>query len=544
MILLKNQNEYSSLYKSGLCDKLYDLFLFATYDELTNTPIYIKKSDFSTFLGTGPSSCFEDLSYNNLSKYVSFPSFIHFVDEFDPKHICFNGYLGANISLYRFYQIFLSSKNISLHLFLQTYNKILTEVLFDESKLPIYTKEKSIGIHLRRSDKISSTPDIGQITTSELDLLNQKTKETILFFISEGYKHFYLCSDDETSLNYYIEFVKDHGGFPLVSNIKTFVRTYEDLFNLSKCDYIIMSSKSSNFSLISSLLGNKKIFGFYNNNFFTKNAFDNSIIQYILFENLKINKIAIMSHQEITDYFNQLGLYKHIIKSYYNLTNIDLFVNNESNIELVKELTNDLSINVCIPKTNLTNIHQTCIYCHSSFNKVLPNCPRIHTKKCTFVDSDYYTSNTYKIINIGSFENANKWELFRRNKPFNIAFYLYANINPEHLYLNFSINEKYMNLHTEKTNCIITHHDYQRNLLTPYTSDSYNLDKKSSILLDQIQYIKNSHSIFLIDSSYSVMIYLLQKYYNLFSNIPIFLYVYPGRDGSIYINLPINWKLI
>ena len=531
--------------KSGLCDKLYDLFLFATYGELTKTSIYIKKSDFSTFFGNGEKTRFQDLMYENLNEYITFPSSIHFVDEFDNKNKSFKDYLGADYSLYRFYTNYISPYNISLDLFLTNYNKILSQMKFNESKLINYiNSNKSIGIHLRRSDKISITPDIGQITLDELSSLDEKTKETIKFFISQGFKHFYLCSDDQTVLNHFSDFVRSLDASITFSNNATFVKTYEDLYNLSKCDYIIMSSKSSNFSIVPSLLGNKKIIGFYNNNYLTKNGLDNSIIQYILFENLKVNKIAIMSHQGIADYYNQLGLYNYIIKSYYNLTHIDLFVNTESNIDLVKELIHNPTVNVCVPKTNHSDVHQTCIICHSCSNRVLPNCPRIHTKKCTFVDETYYKSNDYKIINIGSFENASKWEAFRRDKPFNIAFYLYANINPIHMYLNFIINPKYLTSTSQKSE-IIVHHDYTRNLSTPFKhKDCYNLDKKSTILLDQIDKLQSAFSIFLIDSSYSVLIYHLQKRYNLFSNIPIFLYVYPGRIGSIYIDLPSNYILI
>ena len=305
-----------------------------------------------------------------------------------------------------------------------------------------------------------------------------------------------------------------------------------------------MSSRSSNFSLIPSLLGNKKLIGFYQMNHITKNGLDNSIIQYILFENLKVNKIAIMGHQRISDYYNQLGLYNYIIKSYYNLTHIDLFVNTESNIDLMKELINNDSVNVCVPKTNHSDVHQTCIICHSCSNRVLPNCPRVHSKKCTFVDETYYKTNQYKMINIGLFDNASKWEAFIKDKPINIAFYLYANINPIHIYLNFSINPKYL-ISTLQKSDIIVHHDYGRNLSTVFKhKDSYNLDKKSTIMLDQIDKLQSAFSIFLIESSYSVMIYHLQKRYNLFQNIPIFLYVYPGRIGSIYIDLPNNWILI
>lgn len=539
-----NINNYC---KSGLCDKLYDLFLLATYGELTKSPIYIKKSDFSTFLGKGKfhTSRFQDLMYENLKEYISFPSSIHFVNEFDPKNKIFKEYLGADCSLYKFYTNYVSSHKISLDLFLSTYNKILSQIHFNESKLINYiNSNKSIGIHLRRSDKISTNPDIGQITSDELSILDEKTKETITFFVKEGFKHFYLCSDDQTVLNQFSEFVTSLDASITNSTNTTFVKTYEDLYNLSKCDYIVMSSKSSNFSLIASLLGNKKIIGFYMNNYLTKNGLDNSIIQYILFENLNINKIAIMSHQGIADYYNQLGLYNYIIKSYYNLTHIDLFVNTELNIPLVKELIYNPRVNVCVPKTNNTDVHQTCIICHSCSNRVLPNCPRVHTKKCTFVDETYYKSNDYKIINIGSFENANKWETFRKDKPFNIAFYSYANINPIHMYLNFTINPKYLTSISQKSE-IIVHHDYARNLMTPFKhKDCYNLDKKSTILLDQIDKLQSAFSIFLIDSSYSVLIYHLQKRYNLFSNIPIFLYVYPGRIGSIYIDLPTNYILI
>lgn len=71
----------------------------------------------------------------------------------------------------------------------------------------------------------------------------------------------------------------------------------------------------------------------------------------------------------------------------------------------------------------------------------------------------------------------------------------------------------------------------------------FDLDKKSDILFDMIKIIEHAKEIHLIESTYSIMIYLLQHRYHLFNNIPIYIHFYTRthRDKGLYENPDNTW---
>src|SRR3972149_4916392 len=85
---------------------------------------------------------------------------------------------------------------------------------------------------------------------------------------------------------------------------------------------------------------------------------------------------------------------------------------------------------------------------------------------------------------------------------------------------------------------IVIHEDINRNIIInkQYINNNmplYNLDGQSNKLFDMIKIIENAKEIHLIESTYSIMIYLLQQKYNLFSNIPIKMHSYTRNNRNI-----------
>lgn len=74
----------------------------------------------------------------------------------------------------------------------------------------------------------------------------------------------------------------------------------------------------------------------------------------------------------------------------------------------------------------------------------------------------------------------------------------------------------------------------------------FNLNFSSDVMFDMIMIIEKSKEIHLISTSWSLLILLLQKKFNLFNNIPIYFhnYIRPNHVGDYYDDLPKNWTYL
>jgi hypothetical protein len=138
--------------------------------------------------------------------------------------------------------------------------------------------------------------------------------------------------------------------------------------------------------------------------------------------------------------------------------------------------------------------------------------------------------------------------------------YFYSNyctikIPPSECYNSFIIDRD-LNLEKERfnefksiygENYIITNVDYILFDKTKLSSNLpvVNLEFKSSIIFDQIMIIENAKEIHIISTFLALIIYYLQKKYNLFNNIPIYFhsYIRHGRLECLYREhgVPSNW---
>ena len=74
----------------------------------------------------------------------------------------------------------------------------------------------------------------------------------------------------------------------------------------------------------------------------------------------------------------------------------------------------------------------------------------------------------------------------------------------------------------------------------------FNLNFTSDVMFDMIMIIEKSKEIHLISTSWSLIILLLQKKFNLFNNIPIYFhnYIRPNHVVDYYLDLPKNWTFL
>lgn len=262
----------------------------------------------------------------------------------------------------------------------------------------------------------------------------------------------------------------------------------------------------------------------------------------------------ILIHQGYADLFNSIGLINYFSEKYKN---IFVFVQDISRKNILDEIFyNKNEVKILIPnfvdfgKSNQPN---TCLNCMVDGNYI---CPRDTSKKCIYINFNEYNGD---IIKIGSFNNFSKWiDFLKQQKSFAHAFYTYQGINEEIRLNKFllyndenKINDSY-NKFIEKygSDYVLIHEDNERNFninrnkIINNNLPIINLNLITNIFVDYLLILKNSKEIHLIDSSWSVLIYLLSKDY--LKNIPIYLNESLskslGRDTGIYKNKTFdNW---
>jgi len=269
-----------------------------------------------------------------------------------------------------------------------------------------------------------------------------------------------------------------------------------------------------------------------------------------------MNKNYICIHQGYGDLFQNVGLINFYSQKCDKLY---VFVLDENRRNVINAIfKNNDKISSVIPtfKTYQEVTHpRSCFLCMTNGSYL--NCPRNHKYRCKYIKSKDYDG---EIINIGCFKDSIKWENFRNNQlSFAHSFYSYNNIDLNVRFENFilfndvveeeQVYTDFVKKYGEKY--ILIHQDPSRNLLLNYKKvlnknlPCINLNCISSTFVNYTKVIKNATEIHLIDSSWSVFIYLLS--YKFLKNIPIFLnetyLTRNGRDTNIYKNPTFqNWN--
>lgn len=292
---------------SGLGDKLIDLILLSTLGKSHNKNIKISSNTFGvTDTGYHKYSKHRpfDIQIEMLTKYLFLPHNI-IIDDLDQNIEIYNNcavvtqnenenyfadILGGIRCLRKFYLKY--CQHISFNTFIELYRETLSEFKFKPQNITI--PNKIVGIHLRRTDKLSETQEFGKLLKSEIGTVNEKTKNAIKS-LRKTYENFFLCSDDENAINLYKAFIEDELKGKVFVNDQTLVgdTSYLDMFWLSNCDTIIMSCKSSNFSLFSALIGKRNIQYLYDSHLV--NMYSDII-------NIKYIKCSVLHNNVVSNY--------------------------------------------------------------------------------------------------------------------------------------------------------------------------------------------------------------------------------------------------
>jgi len=279
--------------KSGLCDRLIDLFIIASTAKLYNKELYLyweeqPINDIQRNIWN--KIRFDDYKIENVTQYFNFSDIIHFVSKeiliemslYNDNKIIFNNYLGGVYSPITFYENFID-KIYTLDTYLNIFKNLVNQFKPTDKLLNLIKDipENIVSIHLRRTDKSSiyiSSEDSHGVSLNEMDILNNNTKTIINKIINNGYNNLYFSSDCPSTKLEYENIYKNYNilNFSVNNNIE---QTYIDIYIMSISKYIIMSQKHSSFSLFSSLINQSNLIYLYNNDILHYN-------KYYIFKNI------------------------------------------------------------------------------------------------------------------------------------------------------------------------------------------------------------------------------------------------------------------
>ena len=265
--------------KSGLCDRLIDLFIISSIAKLYNKELYLvweeqPINDVQRLIWNNIR--FDDYKIENVIEYFNFPSLIHFISHKDINEklnnknsddIIFDIYLGGVYSPFTFYDIFIDKK-YDKFIFINIFKDLINKFKPKQKLLNLVKDipENLISVHLRRTDKSSelvNSIDANGIDIKYMEDLNNETNNLINRFIEKNYKNYYFCSDcPNTKKEYENNFINTN---IINYNINTPIeQTYIDIYLMSISKYIIFSS----------MINNSKLIYFYEDSIIHKNYTD------------------------------------------------------------------------------------------------------------------------------------------------------------------------------------------------------------------------------------------------------------------------------
>ncbi len=279
---------WTNITKSGLCDRLIDMFLVASMAKLYNKKLYmiwgnIEPNEIQKKIWNPVR--FDDYKIDNLLQYFTLPSIINIVSHneltimskiINKNNIIFPDYIGGEYSPISFYNKFIN-KSYTLNSYIEIYYSLIKEFKPTQKLLNLVPNIPTniFSVHLRRTDKsteLISHVDSYGVSNQELIELNNKTKATINKIIIKGYYNIYFASDDIKTKE---EYERSYNGFHIYNpkiNLP-FEQTYVDIYIMSISKYIIVSQRHTNFSLFSSLINKTNLIYFFNDSIIHNNGY-------------------------------------------------------------------------------------------------------------------------------------------------------------------------------------------------------------------------------------------------------------------------------
>lgn len=267
--------------KSGLGDRMMDLICLITYSYINKCELIVYSENFT---GVGDNSVyipewrFKDTLPENLLTFFNLP--VTFTNDNalvnrNNKTYLFPEYLGGVFSPSKFFNKYLRN-NISIETFREGLNYTKGAIGLKHS---IDYHDKYVVVHLRRTDKLRGV-DSTQMRPYMVDKYNADTIALIEASIAKGYKNFYLASDCSNTLKEYeiiltklnVNCINDQ-----IKNENNLIESYFDILIMSKCDFIIVSSVYSNFSLFCALLFNRELW-VLDKSVYIQHGFDKDVV--------------------------------------------------------------------------------------------------------------------------------------------------------------------------------------------------------------------------------------------------------------------------
>lgn len=554
---------------SGLCDRLIDLLLLATYAKIKKKSLELYWKDQpnqnNQLERMRPSYRWDDYKLEYLIKYIKLPQNViihnHLIDIDSRSDIeIFESYLGGIYSPITFCETMM--KNLcDFDTFNTTFNEIASEISFLNLDKYKFSANNLLSVHLRRTDKTMCGSVTHGVDQDQLEDLDRRTNEAItnILSLNKENTNIYFCSDDDDVKKIYVDKYKKICNVIEITCDNKIEQTYFDLLIMSNSKNIILSQRHSNYSLLACLLKKVNLIYLYNDNLIVSSRY-NELPNFVYYETLQKNNATIIGHQGYSDFFSQKAIYNKYINEYKNVL---IFVMNEPLKIFVENLfLGENNVTVAIPKIHYNyNAIDTCINCVTYGSN--GRCPRTYGQKCIYVDYSKYTN--YTNIKLAGFDNYGKWsELYQDvNSKYSFAhsFYLYHGIPVDDRINKFSLNrniELENNKYAEFIESIgnkkyIVIHEFDGYVInTKYFSDAqwyyiYNLNNKSKNLADHLKIIDLAEEIHIIDSAYACLIYFMCLKYNFLKNKKVYLHTYsrPNRDLRIYYNpTPDNWIIV
>jgi hypothetical protein len=242
-------------------------------------------------------------------------------------------------------------------------------------------------------------------------------------------------------------------------------------------------------------------------------------------------KNIVIHHQGFGDYLSMVGAVKFLSTFFRKL---DLIIRKDF-VECMKEIYYEPNINfISYDKNELDNNWRNILNKYKVKNTLyfgLFDCERNDEYR-----NNWNSSKDSQLVYTERFYNLYELDYEIRYKYFNIQ----RDYKKETDLFNKYVKEgdKYIIYHEDENRNILLN----KNLL-PQNIKKININQISTIFIDIIMLLDKAEEIHIIDSSHSIIIYLLQHKYNLFNNKKIFLHTYlrTDRDYRLYDNPKNNW---
>lgn len=259
-----------------------------------------------------------------------------------------------------------------------------------------------------------------------------------------------------------------------------------------------------------------------------------------------MKKATLITHQGWADHFSCNGIVNHYAEKFDEIT---LFAIDKNVANMLAAMYFDKpNIKISIPHLtffeNVDTTYSTCMKCHMQGSSLF--CPR-QGGRCEYVDYSKYPG--CKNIKIGAFKGYQSWERFMRSSTDSFAhcFYQYEGLSPKLRIEKFAVSSC-SQLKFNSNNYSVIHDDPIRGIVIPRTSESVvQLNQLSKTMIDTVEILENAKQIDLIDSNYSVLVYLLSFHNEKIASIPKTLHASArsNRDLGIYQNpVPKMWSSI